>query len=423
MGRSDELGPGGKKDVSMSIFKDKSVVLAVTGGIAAYKSAELARMFMTEGAAVRVVMTKSAGRFITPLTFQTLTSSPVVDDMWESNTPLEIGHISLADWADVVVIAPATANIIGKIAGGIADDFLSTFLVAVRAPVVICPAMNVNMYSNAIVQENLAKLKSHDYQIVDPGIGLMACGTEGQGRLPELEFIIEETRSALTKQDMAGLKVVVSSGPTREKWDDIRFLSNLSSGKMGTAVAKNARTRGAEVVLVTGPTALPDPYGIETVKIESTLDLKKAVFDCLDWMDVLVMAAAPMDFRPAKQFKGKVKKSTDLPSIQLTLNEDFFVELGQNKGNRILVGFAAEAENLIDYAKGKLKGKNMDLIVANQIGAPGVAFATETNQVTMIAREGNIEESPLLSKDEVAGLIWDRVVPLIKPGKAKARKK
>ncbi|MBW2623310.1 MAG: bifunctional phosphopantothenoylcysteine decarboxylase/phosphopantothenate--cysteine ligase CoaBC [Deltaproteobacteria bacterium] len=405
------------------MFKDKSVVLAVTGGIAAYKSAELARMFMTEGAAVRVVMTKSAGRFITPLTFQTLTSSPVVDDMWESNTPLEIGHISLADWADVVVIAPATANIIGKIAGGIADDFLSTFLVAVRAPVVICPAMNVNMYSNAIVQENLAKLKSHDYQIVDPGIGLMACGTEGQGRLPELEFIIEETRSALTKQDMAGLKVVVSSGPTREKWDDIRFLSNLSSGKMGTAVAKNARTRGAEVVLVTGPTALPDPYGIETVKIESTLDLKKAVFDCLDWMDVLVMAAAPMDFRPAKQFKGKVKKSTDLPSIQLTLNEDFFVELGQNKGNRILVGFAAEAENLIDYAKGKLKGKNMDLIVANQIGAPGVAFATETNQVTMIAREGNIEESPLLSKDEVAGLIWDRVVPLIKPGKAKARKK
>ncbi len=397
----------------MSILKDKSVVLAVTGGIAAYKSAELARMFMTEGATVRVVMTKSACRFITPLTFQTLTTSPVVSDMWDANTPLDIGHISLADWADVVVIAPATANIIGKIASGIADDFLSTFLMAGCAPVVICPAMNVNMYANTIVQENLAKLRSHNYQIVDPGVGLMACGTEGQGRLPELEFIIEETRSALVEQDLAGLKVVVSSGPTREKWDDIRFLSNMSSGKMGTAVAKNARTRGAEVVLVTGPTALPDPYGIETVKIESTMDMKKAVFDRLDWMDILVMAAAPMDFRPAEQFKGKVKKSTDPPSIQLVLNEDFFVELGQKKGDRILVGFAAEAENLIDYAKGKLEGKNMDLIVANQIGAPGVAFATETNQVTIIDREGNIEESPLLSKDEVAGLIWDRVVPLV----------
>jgi len=396
----------------MSIFKDKSVVLAVTGGIAAYKSAELARMFMTEGATVRVVMTKSACRFITPLTFQTLTTSPVVSDMWDSNTPLEIGHISLADWADVVVIAPATANIIGKIASGIADDFLSTFIMAGCAPVVICPAMNVNMYANTIVQENLAKLRKHNYQVVEPGHGLLACGTEGQGRLAELPAIIEETRAALTKQDLAGLKVVVSSGPTREKWDEIRFLSNLSSGKMGTALARDARTRGAEVVLVTGPTALDDPYGVETVKIESTGDMKKAVFSYLDWMDVLVMAAAPMDFRPAEQVQGKFKKSENPPPIQLALNEDFFVEIGKKKGNKILVGFAAEAENLVDYAKEKLKSKNMDLIVANQIGAPGVAFAADTNQVTIIDRKGQIEESPLLSKDEVAGLIWDRVVPL-----------
>lgn len=396
----------------MSVFKDKSVVLAVTGGIAAYKSAELARMFMTEGATVRVVMTKSACRFITPLTFQTLTASPVVSDMWDSNTPLEIGHISLADWADVVVIAPATANIIGKIASGIADDFLSTFLMAARAPVVICPAMNVNMYTNTIVQENLAKLRKHNYQVVEPGHGLLACGTEGQGRLAELPAIVEETRAALTKQDLAGLKVVVSSGPTREKWDEIRFFSNLSTGKMGTALARDARTRGAEVVLVTGPTALDDPYGVETVQIESTRDLKKAVFSYLDWMDVLVMAAAPMDFRPAEQVQGKFKKSENPPPIQLALNEDFFVEIGKKKGSKILVGFAAEAENLIDYAQEKLKSKNMDLIVANQIGAPGVAFATETNQVTIIDSKGLIEESPLLSKDEIARLIWDRVVPL-----------
>lgn len=396
----------------MSVFKDKSVVLAVTGGIAAYKSAELARMFMTEGATVRVVMTKSACRFITPLTFQTLTASPVVSDMWDSNTPLEIGHISLADWADVVVIAPATANIIGKTASGIADDFLSTFLMAARAPVVICPAMNVNMYANTIVQENLAKLRKHNYQVVEPGIGLLACGTEGQGRLAELPAIVEETRAALTEQDLAGLKVVVSSGPTREKWDEIRFFSNLSSGKMGTALARDARTRGAEVVLVTGPTALDDPYGVETVKIESTSDMKKAVFSYLDWMDVLVMAAAPMDFRPAEQVQGKFKKSENPPPIQLALNEDFFVEIGKKKGSKILVGFAAEAENLVDYAKEKLKSKNMDLIVANQIGAPGVAFAADTNQVTIIDSKGLIEESPLLSKDEIAGLIWDRIVPL-----------
>ena len=401
----------------MSIFKDKSVILAVTGGIAAYKAAELARMFITEGAAVRVVMTKSATRFITPLTFQTLTGQPVIDDMWEVTTPLEVEHISWADWADVVVIAPATANIIGKIAGGIADDFLSTFIMAVQSPVVISPAMNVHMYENPIVQENLAKLRNHNYRLVEPGTGFLACGYEGQGRLPEPGVIVEETRAALTEQDLAGVKVVVSSGPTREKWDDIRYFSNISSGKMGTALAKDARTRGAEVVLVTGPTALPDPYGIETVRIESTMDMKKAVFDRLDWMDVLVMAAAPMDFRPAEQVQGKVKKSGDPPAIQLTLNEDFFTELGQKKDNRILIGFAAEAKNLVDYAKGKLERKNMDLIVANQIGAPGAAFAADTNQVTIIDRQGKIEESPLLSKDEVASLIWDRVAPLIKARK------
>ncbi|MBW2092283.1 MAG: bifunctional phosphopantothenoylcysteine decarboxylase/phosphopantothenate--cysteine ligase CoaBC, partial [Deltaproteobacteria bacterium] len=297
--------------------------------------------------------------------------------------------------------------------GGVADDFLSTFLMAVPAPVIICPAMNVNMYNNQILQENLNRLRSLGYRVVDPGYGELACGTEGQGRLAELEHILEETRFALSPQDLAGLTVMVTSGPTREKWDDIRYMSNISSGRMGMALAKSARRRGAEVILVTGPTALPPPYGIETVSVGSTLEMQKAVNECFDRIDVLVGAAAPMDFRPAQRVAGKVKKTKVPPPVELALNPDILAGVGKKKGDKVLVGFAAESENMIEYAKGKLKAKNLDFIVANQIGAPGTAFATETNQVSMINSAGEVEELPLLPKEDVAGHIWDRVVSII----------
>jgi len=397
----------------MGIFKDKALVLAVTGGIAAYKSAELARLFIKEGAKVRVVMTASACRFITPLTFQSLTRNPVATDLWESGSPYDINHISLADWADGVVIAPATANIIGKIAGGIADDFLSTFIMAVKAPVIICPAMNVNMYNNAIVQGNLEKLRSGGYRIVEPGSGELACGTEGQGRLPELSDIVEETRKALTNQDLVGLKIMVSSGPAREKWDDVRFISNRSSGKMGTALAAAAYRRGARVTLVTGPTALAEPYGVVTVNTEGTLDMKQAIEDRFSDIDVLIMAAAPGDFRPANQVSGKVKKGELPPPIELALLPDILMGLGPKKGDKILVGFAAEAVNLIENAKKKLTAKNLDLIVANQIGQPGAAFGADTNLVSIIDPSGAVNELPMLSKDDVADAILDRVVRLV----------
>lgn len=398
----------------MNIFKNKRVVLAVTGGIAAYKSAELARCLMKEGAIVRVVMTESAQKFITPLTFQALTQEPVATELFQTEEEGRIGHISLAEWADIVIIAPATANVIGKMAAGIADDLLTTILLAVTAPVVICPAMNVDMYANPIVQENLARLKAYGYNMVDPGVGLMACGTEGKGRFPELLEIIEETRKVLTEKDLLGLRILVSSGPAREKWDDIRFISNLSTGKMGHGLARRAWHRGAEVTLVTGPTSLADPHGPDTIHVTSTAEMGEAVLKRFQHTDVLIMAAAPMDFRPKDVVKGKIKKGGQAPVIELELNPDFFVEAGKIKDKQILVGFAAEAENMLENAKGKLKNKNMDFIVANQIGKPGVAFGSDTNEVSIIDRDGVIKEIPKAEKDDIADIILDKVLDVIK---------
>lgn len=396
----------------MSCLQGKAVVLVVTGGIAAYKSAELCRMLINEGAMVRAAMTGSATRFITPLTFETLTQEPVATDLWSTTHPAEVGHISLADWAEAVVIAPATANIIGKMAGGVADDFVSTFLLAVRAPVLICPAMNVNMFEHPIVQDNLARLQKHGYRVMEPGAGFLACGWEGKGRLPEPGDILEEIRMILSPQDMNGLKVMVTAGPTREPWDDIRFMTNRSTGRMGLALAQAARRRGAEVILVTGPVNSRPPYGVETIPVESTLDMREAVRDNLGRVDVLVKAAAPADFRPARRVEGKIKKAETPSPIELTRNPDILAEIGAQKGGKILVGFAAESENLIENAKAKLKAKNLDMIIANQIGAPGAAFGTATNQVSIVFRDGKVEAVPLLSKEDVADRIWDRIAPL-----------
>ncbi|MBU2549777.1 MAG: bifunctional phosphopantothenoylcysteine decarboxylase/phosphopantothenate--cysteine ligase CoaBC [Proteobacteria bacterium] len=400
------------------MLQDKSVVLVVTGGIAAYKAAELARLLVKDGARVKVAMTGSATRFVTPLTFQTLTRNPVALDLWAMDRPYEVDHISLADWAEAVVIAPATADILAKMAMGLADDFVSTFLLAVRAPIVVCPSMNVHMYEHPAVQENMARLRARGVEVVDPAAGYLACGYEGKGRLPEPGDMAEEVRRALSPKDLAGVRTLVTSGPTREAWDDIRFMTNRSSGRMGVALARSAWRRGADVTLISGPASAAPPYGVETVSVESTLDMRTAVLDRLDRARVLVKAAAPGDFRPAERVKGKVKKGAEPPPIHLARNPDILAEVGRTKGDRILVGFAAEAENLIENARGKLEAKNLDLIVANQIGAPGVAFDVPTNQVSILDRQGGVETLPLMSKEDVADRIWDRIAVLLGRGPA-----
>lgn len=403
----------------MSNLKGKSVVLAVTGGIAAYKAVELARLLQKDGARVRVAMTQAATRFVTSLTFEALTREPVMCDLWDPLNAVDIPHISLADWADVVVVAPATANIIGKMASGLADDFVSTFLLAVKAPVLVCPAMNVNMFLNPVTQANLNKLRDFGILVMDPGEGALACGWEGPGRLPEPFMILEELRGAASGKDLAGLRITVTAGPTREPWDRIRFISNRSTGRMGVALAQAARRRGAEVVLVAGPMGSPPPYGLETVPVETTLEMREAVLGRLDRTDVLIKAAAPGDFRPARLVDGKVKKTKDPEPLELTRNPDILAEAGSRKGDTILVGFAAEWEDLIANATAKLKAKNLDLIVANQIGAPGVAFGAATNQVSLIDREGRVEPLPLLDKEDVADRILDQVAALVRERRAR----
>lgn len=396
----------------MPTLKDKSIVLAITGGIAAYKSAELARLLVKQGARVRTIMTRSATRFIAPLTFQTLTNAPVAVDMWENPTPHEIEHVSWADWADLTIVAPATANIIGKMAGGLGDDFVSTYLLAARENVLICPAMNVNMYNNPAVQENIGKLRAHGRRVLDPGSGMLACGYEGQGRLAELADITAEAAAMLAPQDLAGRRVVVTAGPTRERWDDIRFLTNLSSGLMGWHLAAAARERGAAATLVTGPTALPKPPGVETVNVESTLEMLAAVEERFAGLDALVMAAAPADFRPASPVAGKIKKAQTPEPIQMTPNPDILKTLLPLKKHQVVVGFAAESQELIERAKGKLKDKGLDLIVANQIGLAGSAFAAENNQVHIINPSGEVVDLPLMPKQDVAHAILDRMLRL-----------
>lgn len=390
---------------------DKKIALVITGGIAAYKAAELARLIIKEGGQVRTAMTKSATEFITPLTMRTLTNAPVAVDMWQAETT-EVDHISLADWADAVVIAPATANIIGKLANGIADDFVSTFLLAVKAPVLVCPSMNVNMYDHPAVKDNLSKLASRGLRIAEPGSGYLACGWEGKGRLLEPSEILEEIKALFVPQDLKGVNALVTAGPTREPWDDIRFISNRSTGQMGLALAKTARRRGARVTLVCGPVTFTPPYGIQTVKVETTVDMLEAVRERLADIDVLVKAAAPGDFRPAGRVKGKVKKTSDPPPLELDRNPDILSTLSPNKGRTIFVGFAAESENLLENARDKLQRKQLDLIVANQIGPPDESFGAATNRVWIIDRQGEVQEIPLSAKEAVADRIWDRVSEL-----------
>ncbi|MBF0531364.1 MAG: bifunctional phosphopantothenoylcysteine decarboxylase/phosphopantothenate--cysteine ligase CoaBC [Deltaproteobacteria bacterium] len=401
-------------------LKNKHIVLVVTGGIAAYKSAQLVRELEREGAMVRVAMTKAAAKFVTELTFQTLSKNPVATDLWAERS--EIGHISLADWAQAVVIAPATGNIIGKMAGGIADDFVSTFLLAVKAPILVCPSMNVNMFDHPAVQGNIRHLQDWGYRVLEPDQGYLACGWEGRGRLPDLPIIVEELKKLLAQGDLIGLRVLVTAGPTREPWDDIRYLSNRSTGRMGLALAQAAWRRGAEVTLITGPINLPVPYGVRQVTVETTNDMLDAVHRELPGTNVLVKAAAPADFRPATRVQGKVKKGRIPPPIELAPNPDILKSIGEEGRNCFLVGFAAESENLLENAKAKLAAKNLDLIVANQIGPADQSFGAETNRVWIIDRQNSVEEIPLATKEDIADHIWDRIVTrlYLKPSPYKA---
>ncbi len=394
------------------MLRGKTILLGVTGGIAVYKAVELLRLLTKAGAAVHVVMTRGATEFVTPLTFQTLSGQPVHLELFNLISEQQIGHISLAERADLCIVAPATANFVGKLAGGIADDLLTTTIMATRAPVLIAPAMNVNMYQNPIYRENEARLKRHGYLFAAPACGMLACGYEGEGKLQTPEAIFEEALAALTPKTLAGERILVTAGPTREEIDPVRYISNHSSGKMGYAIARAAWLAGAEVTLVTGPTAIAPPYGVGVVRVESALEMREAVLGRLEETDVVIKAAAVADYRPKLRARMKVKKTAAQLSIELEKNPDILAEIGARKEGRVLVGFAAETEELVRNATLKLEGKNLDLIVANDVSQEGAGFNVDTNIVKLLFRDGRVEELPLMGKHELAGIILERVEAL-----------
>ncbi len=394
------------------MLTDKTIILGITGGIAAYKAADLASKLTQAGAKVEVVMTKSATEFISPLTFRSLTGRLVVTDMFEPASEFSIEHIALAEAADVVVIAPATANTIAKLAGGIADNILCCTVLATKAPVIVAPAMNVNMYQNSITQDNLAKLKARGFTIVGPEYGRLASGKVGLGRLAEIDKIIGTIKQVLDRNsDLSGKRIVVTAGGTQEPIDPVRHIGNRSSGKMGYAMAEAARDRGAEVKLVTAPTSLPEPAGMEVVHIKTAAEMKRAVAKAVAQADALIMAAAVADYQPKNVAKAKIKKKSPSLTLELIRTPDILAEV---KGNFLKVGFAAESEDMVANAKQKLEKKKLDMIVANDITDKDSAFGSDTNKVTLISRDGKIDNLPLLTKREVADRILDKVVGLLK---------
>jgi len=398
------------------VLSERKILVGVTGSIAAYKSAELVRRLKGQQAEVIAVMTRSAVRFLSPLTLETLSGNPVATDLFPKERPYGTGHISLAEWADLVVVAPATANIIGKVASGIADDLLSTVIMATTAPVILAPAMNVNMYNNPIVGENIRKLRLHGYGFVEPEIGELACGTVGQGRLAAIERIIDAIIDGLDiSSQLAGKKVLVTAGRTEEDLDPVRFLTNRSTGKMGYALADRARRRGADVLLVSGPSSLPVPRGLRFESIRTAEEMRKKVKTAFPSSDVIIMSAAVADFRPRQISAAKIKKGPqEVESVFLELERtvDILSEIAGQKGDKILVGFALETENGLMNARSKLREKDLDLVVLNDPSG----FGSDTNRVTLIDRSGNIEQLPQMTKVEIADRILDRVVEIIRKG-------
>ncbi len=397
----------------MTTLRNRKILLGVTGGIAAYKGLELTRLLALEEAEVRVIMTRSAMEFVQPLSFQVLSGQPVCTHLFDLETESRIGHIQVATEAEVAVIAPATANIIGKLAHGIADDYLTTSMLACTSPRIICPAMNVNMFDSQPVQENLAKLRNWGFHQVGPDSGDLACGVQGLGRLAPLNDILECVRQVLTPQSLQGKRVLVTAGPTREKLDPVRHLTNPSSGKMGYALARVAKRRGAEVTLVSGPTFLAQPLGVKQVQVTTAQEMHQAVTEEFSQMDAVIMAAAVSDYRPKETAPEKVKKSSGNDVLELERTEDILLLLGQRKKGQVLIGFAAETENLLENAKEKLQQKNLDFIVANNLTTANAGFGSDTNEVTILWPEGEVETLPLETKDLIANQIWDRVERLL----------
>ncbi len=391
-------------------MKGRKVIVGVTGGIAAYKAAELVRLLVKEGAVTRVAMTRHATKFITPLTLETLSGNRVVADMWDPETrPLD--HITWGQESDLIVLAPATANFIGKMAHGIGDDFLSTVVIAATARVLVCPSMNTQMYLSQAVQENLRILRARGYTIMEPGSGELACHTEGPGRLPEPEDIVEEARRLLSRQDLSGLRILVTAGATLEPLDPVRYMSNRSSGKMGYALARAASMRGAKVTLVSGPTALKPPRDVALSRVKTAEEMRRAVLAECQQCDVIIKAAAVLDWRPKETAAHKIKKGRGVQTLELVENPDILAELGCSRENRrcVLVGFAAETQDLIANAQEKLKKKNLDLIVVNDVSREDAGFEADTNAVKIVYRDGPMEELPLMPKQEVADQLLDRV--------------
>ncbi len=384
------------------MLQGKTVLLGVTGGIAAYKMPNVARMLKKLHCNVHVLMTQNATNFITPTTFETLTANKCIIDTFDRNFEFSVEHVALAKQADLVLIAPATANVIGKIANGIADDMLTTTVMACTCKCLIAPAMNHNMYHNSIVQENIEKLKRHGYEIIDPICGMLANGDTGDGKLPSEEVLVEYVlRELAFPKDMSGMNVLVTAGPTQEAIDPVRYITNHSTGKMGYAVAKMAMYRGAAVTLVSGPTALQPPMFVDVVRVTTAQEMYEAVTDRAKGQDMIVKAAAVADYRPAMVAEQKVKKKTGEVQIELERTTDILAELGADKGKTILCGFSMETEHLLANSREKLQKKNLDMIVANNLKVEGAGFGTDTNVVTLITREGE-KQLARMSKEEVA---------------------
>ncbi|MEW6724873.1 MAG: bifunctional phosphopantothenoylcysteine decarboxylase/phosphopantothenate--cysteine ligase CoaBC [Bacillota bacterium] len=391
------------------MVEGKRILLGVCGGIAAYKAVEVVSRLRKRGAEVRVIMTRAATKLIQPLTFQTLSANPVHIEMLEEPKVWNVEHIALAQWPDLLLVAPATANMIGKVRAGIADDLLSTTIMATRAPVVFVPAMNVNMYENPVVQDNLACLRRLGYGFIEPDIGWQACGVEGRGRFPDPERIVAEVETRLTTpRDLEGVRLLVTAGGTREALDPVRFLSNRSTGKMGYAIAAAAARRGAEVILVTGPTNLVPPGGCRVVPVTTTLEMYQAVMEQFEAVDAVVMAAAPADYRPATYSETKIKKGEGPLTLTLERNPDILMELGRRRDKQVLIGFAAETGNVATRAREKLLAKGADLIVGNDVSGTETGFASEDNEVLLVDADG-VEEVPRQSKAELADRILHRL--------------
>jgi phosphopantothenoylcysteine decarboxylase/phosphopantothenate--cysteine ligase len=396
-----------------TVFAGKKIVIGVTGSIAAFKVAGWVSDLAKEEALVSVVMTPSATKFVTPLTFAALSGNDVYTDMFSAAKEDTMAHISLGRDADVVLIAPATANTMAKLANGFADDLLTTTVLATRARVLVCPAMNSRMYSHPSTRQNIARLKELGYIVIDPDCGMMACKEEGEGRLPEWDEVKEYVAQSLSPQSLQGHRILVTAGPTREPLDPARFLSNRSSGKMGYALARTAFRRGGDVTLISGPSALPCPAGVNMVKVQTAMEMYNAVLAHATGCSVIIKAAAVADFRPEKIFEHKVKKEQINTQLTLERNPDILFELGKRKkAGQLLVGFAAESRNLEQEGMKKLQNKNLDLIAVNNISDDSTGFEVESNQVLLIGASG-AESLPYTSKLHTADLIWDRVVLLL----------